>query len=72
MKDSVHRSRNEGTPWQLGEIIEKHGREEWIDPLLDQLGPYLQLQIYDIANLLEIMEKLVYTSQAYITLIARI
>ena len=47
----------EGTAYQLSELIEKYGRENWLQPILEQLGPYIQLQLQDIANLLEVFAK---------------
>ena len=46
-----------GTASDLGELIDKHGREDWLDPLIDELGPYIQLQVGDIANMLEVFMK---------------
>ena len=46
---------SKATDW--GEMIEKYGREEWLEPVLDELGPYLQLQLGDLANLLEVLSK---------------
>ena len=40
---------------QIGEFIDRHGREKWLDPLIEELGPYVQLQLGDIANLLEVL-----------------
>ncbi|MCJ1437229.1 hypothetical protein MMC27_006615 [Xylographa pallens] len=56
LKASVRRSKGlEGTALQFGELVEKHGRENWIEPLVDELGPYLQLQLNDLANALEVL-----------------
>ncbi|MCJ1382052.1 hypothetical protein MMC17_005164 [Xylographa soralifera] len=56
LKASVRRSKGlEGTALQFGELVEKHGRENWIEPLVDELGPYLQLQLNDLANMLEVL-----------------
>ncbi|KAI9760674.1 MAG: hypothetical protein M4579_001538 [Chaenotheca gracillima] len=41
--------------YHFGELIDKHGRGDWIGPLVDELGPYLQLQLGDLANLLEVL-----------------
>ncbi len=45
--------------YKFGEMIDKHGREQWLGPLIDELGPYVQLQLNDLANLLEVLAKLV-------------
>ena len=29
----------------LSELIDKHGRNDWLDPVMDNLGPYIQLQL---------------------------
>ena len=58
LKASVRRSKgHESTALQFGELVEKHGRENWIEPLVDELGPYLQLQLNDLANMLEVLAK---------------
>lgn len=38
-----------------GELVDQHGRKEWIEPLLDKVGPQIQLQLGDLADLLEIL-----------------
>ena len=29
----------------FSELIDKHGRNDWLNPIMDSLGPYLQLQL---------------------------
>lgn len=29
----------------FSELIDKHGPSDWLDPLMDSLGPYIQLQL---------------------------
>ena len=29
----------------FSELIDKHGRNDWLDPVMDSLGPYIQLQL---------------------------
>ena len=41
------------TAFKVGELMDKHGSENWLEPLLDELGPYIQLQIGDLASFLE-------------------
>ncbi|KAF2237280.1 hypothetical protein EV356DRAFT_481146 [Viridothelium virens] len=41
---------------RLSELISKHGNDKWLDPLLDEIGPIVQLQIGDLADLLEIYQ----------------
>lgn len=48
---------SQGTAYRFGEIIDKHGRESWLEPLVDELGPYIQLQVGDVANILEVFHK---------------
>ncbi|KAF6226057.1 hypothetical protein HO173_012547 [Letharia columbiana] len=38
----------------FSELIDKHGRNDWLDPVMDSLGPYVQLQLGDMANMLEV------------------
>ena len=38
-----------------GESVEKHGHGGWIKPLLDKLGPVIQLQLADAADYLEVL-----------------
>ncbi|KAI4154111.1 MAG: hypothetical protein LQ340_001888 [Diploschistes diacapsis] len=45
----------ESAAFQFGELIDKHGRDSWLDPLIDEVGPYVQLQLSDLANLLEVL-----------------
>ena len=37
------------------ELVEKHGDKDWIEPLLDELGPVLQLQLADAADYFEVL-----------------
>ena len=30
---------------RLSELIDKHGRNDWLDPVMASLGPYVQLQL---------------------------
>ena len=48
-------SRNTAT--RLSELIDKHGRNDWLEPLMENLGPFAQLQLGDMANMLEVFEK---------------
>jgi len=42
---------------RFGELIGKHGRHDWLEPLIEQLGPYVQFQLNDMANMLEVFSK---------------
>lgn len=45
------------TAYNFDELISKHGRKEWLTPLIDELGPFVQLQVNDMANMLEVFAK---------------
>ncbi|KIW13336.1 hypothetical protein PV08_08524 [Exophiala spinifera] len=38
-----------------GELIQRHGKRDWLEPFLDQIGPLIQRQLGDFADLLEVM-----------------
>ncbi|KIW29708.1 uncharacterized protein PV07_05498 [Cladophialophora immunda] len=38
-----------------GELIQRHGQHDWLEPFLDEIGPIIQLQLGDLADLLEIL-----------------
>ena len=50
-------SRN--TASRFGELIDKHGRNDWLEPLVENMGPFIQLQLGDMANMLEVFSKFV-------------
>ena len=47
------------TALTLGEQIEKRGEHGWIEPLIEDMGPWLLIQLADLANLLEVILKYV-------------
>ena len=56
MRDTMRRTQDrqvQARAW--GELIEKHGRTEWIEPLLQDLGPIIQMQLGDLANFVEVL-----------------
>ncbi|EXJ92108.1 hypothetical protein A1O3_00658 [Capronia epimyces CBS 606.96] len=56
IRESVARSVDRGAHVQAwGELIQKHGKHDWLEPLLDELGPMIQLQLGDLVGLLEVM-----------------
>ena len=58
LRESMQRalnSRNRAT--RFSEMIDKHGRNDWLEPLMEELGPFIQLQLGDMANMLEVFEK---------------
>lgn len=58
MRESMRRGHDQsGEAYNFGELVDKHGRNHWIEPLLDDLGPFVQLQLNDVANILEVFSK---------------
>ncbi|KAL9123381.1 MAG: hypothetical protein Q9187_000063 [Circinaria calcarea] len=58
LRDSIRRALDrEGVAYGLGELIDRHGQKDWLEPLIEALGPYIQLQLGDIANMLEVLAK---------------
>jgi hypothetical protein len=54
MRQSYHRALDRGTAaYKFNEIITQHGADDWLDPVADAALPMVQLQLSDIANLLE-------------------
>ena len=45
------------TATKFGELIDKHGRHDWLEPVAESFGPCIQLQLGDIANMLEVFSK---------------
>ena len=48
------------TALTLTEQIEKRGENRWIEPLIEEMGPWMLLQLGDMANLLEVILKYVF------------
>ncbi|KAJ9639957.1 hypothetical protein H2199_006190 [Coniosporium tulheliwenetii] len=40
---------------KFGEIINRHGSGNWIDPALNEIGPWAQIQLSDLADFFEII-----------------
>jgi len=38
-----------------GELLRQHGKQDWIEPLLDDLGPLIQRQLGDLTDFLEVL-----------------
>ncbi|KAH7400410.1 hypothetical protein BKA64DRAFT_481465 [Cadophora sp. MPI-SDFR-AT-0126] len=54
LRAEMSRSFDRGaTAFKVGELMDKHGSDNWLEPLLDQVGPYIQVQIGDLASFLE-------------------
>ncbi|KAL9586498.1 MAG: hypothetical protein Q9212_000858 [Teloschistes hypoglaucus] len=55
IRESMHRSHDQRSKaYRFGELVDKHGRNHWLEPLLDELGPSIQVQTNDLANMLEV------------------
>ncbi|KAI4242910.1 MAG: hypothetical protein L6R40_003783 [Gallowayella cf. fulva] len=58
LRNSMHRTHHErGQACNFGELVDKYGRKHWLEPLLDELGPFMQLQLNDMANMLEYLRR---------------
>ncbi|KAI9739993.1 MAG: hypothetical protein M1818_005049 [Claussenomyces sp. TS43310] len=54
LRESLERTLDRGaTAMKVVEMMDKHGDSNWLEPLLDVLGPTIQLQVNDLANMLE-------------------
>ena len=54
LRAAIERSIDRGaTAFKAGEMMDKHGSNDWLGPLLDQIGPLIQVQVADLANILE-------------------
>jgi hypothetical protein len=56
-EDIKHREDVEQTALSLLEFIEKQGDANWADDLLRELGPWLMVQLADLANFFESVRK---------------
>jgi hypothetical protein len=45
------------TAMTLSEFIEKKGDRAWVDSLLQDVGPWMMIQLADLANLMETLRK---------------
>jgi hypothetical protein len=45
----------ESTPNTFGEMIGQHGSSNWLDPMLEYVGPIIQPQIKDLADWMEVL-----------------
>ena len=58
LRGSMHRAHDKrAQAYKFGELVDKHGRNHWLEPLLQDLGPFIQLQVNDIANMFEVFSK---------------
>lgn len=55
LRTSMQRAHDRNqSAYRFGELINKYGNEGWLEPLMKDMGPYIQLQLGDIANMLEV------------------
>ncbi|KAI9857041.1 MAG: hypothetical protein M1813_008647 [Trichoglossum hirsutum] len=56
LRESITRSMDRGaTAYKFSEFVGGHGRGDWLQPAIGHLGPFIQVQIGDVANFLEAM-----------------
>jgi len=61
LRDSMKRALDDrGKAYKFGELIDKHGRHDWLEPVMEDLGPFIQLQLGDMANMLEVFSNFYY------------
>lgn len=54
LRKGIERTIDRGaTTFKVGELMDKHGSDDWLGPLMDELGPFIQVQVADLANLVE-------------------
>ena len=49
------------------ELIEHHGRKDWMEPLLDEIGPLIQQQLGDLVDFLEVLSNFYHWERPYKT-----
>ncbi len=55
MRESDARAtKTKETAATISELIIRHGADAWLEPFLEQFGPWLQEQVLDLAQFLEI------------------
>jgi hypothetical protein len=56
IRESMTRSLDKEKKAQAwSELIDRHGSDGWMEPLLDELGPMIQLQLGDLVDFLEVL-----------------
>lgn len=54
LRESYDRALDQGTAaFKFNELIHKHGTDKWLDPVMETMGPKLQIQLCDTADFLE-------------------
>lgn len=60
LRNKLERSEDtERQAQDLSELIEQHGARGWVDALIQKAGPTMQLQLEDLADLMEVLTKYV-------------
>lgn len=59
-KGIAHRENTQKTALFLTECIDKKGDETWVEDLLQSVGPWLMVQLADVANFFESARKSVF------------
>ncbi|KAF1956333.1 hypothetical protein CC80DRAFT_446178 [Byssothecium circinans] len=55
LRQDIERTENQQeTALTLTEFIEKEGEEEWADKIMQEVGPWLMIQLADLANFFEV------------------
>ncbi|EED17821.1 hypothetical protein TSTA_116110 [Talaromyces stipitatus ATCC 10500] len=61
IRESLDRSLDrEAQAYHFGEMVDRYGREKWLEPLLDQIAPFIRVQLGDLVTLLEITRNFYY------------
>lgn len=56
LRQSYERAKdNEAMSFRFDELINKHGSGNWVDPFIEEAGPWVQMQLSDMADFLEIL-----------------
>jgi len=54
LRKGIERTIDRGaTAFKVGELMDTHGSDDWLGPLMEELGPSIQVQIADFASFLE-------------------
>lgn len=68
LRDGFERTIDRGsTAFKVGEMMDKHGSNDWLGPLVEGLGPSLQAHIADFASLLEALSNFYNFENPYAT-----
>lgn len=55
IREAQERAASGGRPYKISELVDRHGDEHWLEPLMDELGPIAQIIVGDAADLVEKM-----------------